>query len=338
MVTNHAGGETEDILFYPWGQNSWQLSGTGGYIYAGMPQYDPNVEVSYAKYRFYSPNLGRWHSPDPLGGDITNPQSLNRYAYVMNNHTTLTDPLGLGQCPPGTAGQGCNPEQASQSNLFPFMGSFLTCNVDGVDMPCGFAFDLYGEGAACIGNCSTPVVLGNTTYNIVQTAGPTVVIGPNGEEVSDESLVGDYGVSLLEGVNDAGATVPSPGLGTGGAAGCPQKILASFNAQFGTNRSMADVRNLGQMGGTVNINVFFPLGTVSPGQVVPGRFGGGPEGTGSSLHVANWSVGPRPGLEYAGQLFDIARAHLDQGNAYIFPSGTWAHLVYVLTHSAGPCP
>ncbi|HEV2499936.1 MAG TPA: RHS repeat-associated core domain-containing protein [Terriglobia bacterium] len=38
---------------------------------------------------------GRWLTPDPLGGDITNPQSLNRYAYALNNPTTLTDPLGL---------------------------------------------------------------------------------------------------------------------------------------------------------------------------------------------------------------------------------------------------
>jgi len=41
--------------------------------------------------------MRRWLTPDPLGGDITNPQSLNRYAYVGNNPTTLTDPLGL-QC------------------------------------------------------------------------------------------------------------------------------------------------------------------------------------------------------------------------------------------------
>jgi hypothetical protein len=38
---------------------------------------------------------GRWLSPDPAGGDVTNPQSLNRYAYVMNNPTTFVDPLGL---------------------------------------------------------------------------------------------------------------------------------------------------------------------------------------------------------------------------------------------------
>jgi hypothetical protein len=38
---------------------------------------------------------GHWLSPDPLAGDISNPQSLNRYAYVLDNPTTLTDPLGL---------------------------------------------------------------------------------------------------------------------------------------------------------------------------------------------------------------------------------------------------
>lgn len=38
---------------------------------------------------------GRWVTPDPLGGDITNPQCLNRYAYALNNPTTLTDPQGL---------------------------------------------------------------------------------------------------------------------------------------------------------------------------------------------------------------------------------------------------
>jgi hypothetical protein len=39
--------------------------------------------------------LGRWMTPDPLGGDVTNPQSLNRYAYALNNPTTFVDPLGL---------------------------------------------------------------------------------------------------------------------------------------------------------------------------------------------------------------------------------------------------
>jgi hypothetical protein len=40
-------------------------------------------------------------SPDPLAGDILNPQSLNRYTYVMNNPTNWTDPLGLFLAGPG---------------------------------------------------------------------------------------------------------------------------------------------------------------------------------------------------------------------------------------------
>ena len=34
-------------------------------------------------------------SPDPLGGHIKDSQTLNRYGYVRNNPTTLTDPTGL---------------------------------------------------------------------------------------------------------------------------------------------------------------------------------------------------------------------------------------------------
>ena len=96
MMTNHAGTAVEDVLFYPWGQ-TWpsHVWGGGGYNFATMPYYDPNANTNPTMYRFYTQNLGRWHSPDPLAGDITNPQSLNRYAYVMNNPTTLVDPLGL---------------------------------------------------------------------------------------------------------------------------------------------------------------------------------------------------------------------------------------------------
>jgi len=37
----------------------------------------------------------RWLSPDPLGGDVFDPQSLNRYAYTLNNPMRFIDPLGL---------------------------------------------------------------------------------------------------------------------------------------------------------------------------------------------------------------------------------------------------
>lgn len=48
-------------------------------------------------FRKYDPSAGRWLSPDPLGWaavDPTTPQSLDRYAYVLNQPLTLTDPNG----------------------------------------------------------------------------------------------------------------------------------------------------------------------------------------------------------------------------------------------------
>jgi len=52
--------------------------------------------------RFYSPALGRFLSPDtivpspgnPSHGDFLRSQSLNRYAYVLNNPLRYTDPTG----------------------------------------------------------------------------------------------------------------------------------------------------------------------------------------------------------------------------------------------------
>jgi RHS repeat-associated protein len=45
--------------------------------------------------RYYASSMGRFMSPDPTGGKIEDPQSLNRYAYVRNNPLSFTDPTGL---------------------------------------------------------------------------------------------------------------------------------------------------------------------------------------------------------------------------------------------------
>ncbi len=48
--------------------------------------------------RYNSSSLGRFMSPDPAGMmavDIGNPQTFNRYAYVLNNPLSFTDPFGL---------------------------------------------------------------------------------------------------------------------------------------------------------------------------------------------------------------------------------------------------
>jgi len=57
----------------------------------------PDGEFASPTRRLAAPQ-GRWQVPDPAGlaaVDPSNPQSWNRYAYVMNNPATSTDPLGL---------------------------------------------------------------------------------------------------------------------------------------------------------------------------------------------------------------------------------------------------
>jgi RHS repeat-associated protein len=48
--------------------------------------------------RYDSSSMGRFMSPDPVGGKRVDPQTLNKYSYVRNNPLTLTDPTGLYTC------------------------------------------------------------------------------------------------------------------------------------------------------------------------------------------------------------------------------------------------
>jgi len=56
---------------------------------------DTETGLDHTWFRQYSSNTGRWVSPDPARGNPLNPQSWNRYAYVLNNPLNLTDRLGL---------------------------------------------------------------------------------------------------------------------------------------------------------------------------------------------------------------------------------------------------
>jgi RHS repeat-associated protein len=49
----------------------------------------------YLRARYYDPAIGRFQSRDPWPANPMNPQSLDRYAYVLNNPANLIDPFGL---------------------------------------------------------------------------------------------------------------------------------------------------------------------------------------------------------------------------------------------------
>jgi RHS repeat-associated protein len=46
----------------------------------------------YYDSRYYNPDISRFISIDPWFGDIKNPQSLNKYSYVVNNPVKYFDP------------------------------------------------------------------------------------------------------------------------------------------------------------------------------------------------------------------------------------------------------
>jgi len=54
---------------------------------------DPNG-LNYMRFRWYSPGIKRFLSPDSEFGDLDDPSSLNPYTYAANNPVTLTDPNG----------------------------------------------------------------------------------------------------------------------------------------------------------------------------------------------------------------------------------------------------
>ncbi|WP_373000350.1 RHS repeat-associated core domain-containing protein, partial [Lutispora sp.] len=58
-------------------------------------QYDVYAGLWYAQARYYMPETGRFISEDPWPGDMTDPQTLNPYPYVVNNPLKYVDPLGL---------------------------------------------------------------------------------------------------------------------------------------------------------------------------------------------------------------------------------------------------
>jgi RHS repeat-associated protein len=96
LATTPARGYVSSLAYAPFGEQYSAVDQGGAEGFAGG-----GVGFAFDDYGFpfrdYSAK-GRWTSPDPAGlvaVDPTNPQSLNRYAYVLNNPLANTDPTGL---------------------------------------------------------------------------------------------------------------------------------------------------------------------------------------------------------------------------------------------------
>ena len=83
---------------------TWNTAGSPGggttdvaYKYTGKEQ-DDSTGLYFYEARYYDPVLGRFIQPDTIVPDPLGPQTLNRYAYVLNNPLIYTDPSGNFAC------------------------------------------------------------------------------------------------------------------------------------------------------------------------------------------------------------------------------------------------
>lgn len=100
VIASSAGVILDDLDFYPFGGERPVTSSSGNQFKFTGYERDPESGLDYASARHYSSVLGRFTSPDPIIGALENPQSWNRYSYVLNNPINNTDSSGL--CPDGS--------------------------------------------------------------------------------------------------------------------------------------------------------------------------------------------------------------------------------------------
>jgi RHS repeat-associated protein len=82
------------------------------YLFKGY-RYDTETGLYYVNARYYSPGLGRFLQPDPIGIG----GGANLYAYVGNDPINLTDPLGTSASPQGSG----NSQQSTEGYISAFL-------------------------------------------------------------------------------------------------------------------------------------------------------------------------------------------------------------------------
>ena len=89
--------EEQDNEFYAFGETDTidlgDSDNNNNYKYTGK-ELDLETGLYYYGARYYNPEIGRFVQADTLKGEVSNPQSLNRYAYTMNNPMKFVDPTG----------------------------------------------------------------------------------------------------------------------------------------------------------------------------------------------------------------------------------------------------
>ncbi len=110
-ITDSSGNLKEKLAYDTWGKrrnfDAGVINGsstpdsldgiTDNKGFTGHEMLD-ELDLVHMNGRVYDPLIARFLSADPLVQDPINGQSYNRYSYVLNNPTNLTDPTGFASC------------------------------------------------------------------------------------------------------------------------------------------------------------------------------------------------------------------------------------------------
>ena len=92
LVTTESGTTATAVAYKSFGEDA--VTGKkNSYTYNGKEK--DSAGLYYYGARYYDPGTGRFISRDFSSGRMTNPQTLNRYAYCLNNPLRYRDPDGL---------------------------------------------------------------------------------------------------------------------------------------------------------------------------------------------------------------------------------------------------
>jgi RHS repeat-associated protein len=222
-----------DGSYAPFGE-SYNETGTTDRSFTGQNE-DAVTDLYDFMYREYHPTQGRWVSPDPAGlgaVDPANPQSWNRYAYVLNNPLSFLDPAGTDCVYLNDSGDGV--ESIDRS------GGATECWSDG-----GYWADGYVGDSSWVQTFSNSDLIGITS-NLDGQVGFTLACSLNDGGTAYSQMfslvdplasLATAGLSPNTGLSSAGAHVlpqnPAPGQGYWAYATCFSARMAGHVVEEG---------------------------------------------------------------------------------------------------------
>ncbi|GEM_PF-3136472 len=94
LTANSSGSKVAELRYKPWGESRYTSGVTPtARRFTGQIE-DAAIGLYFYNARSYDPSLGRFIQADTMVPSPANPQSLNRYAYTLNNPLRYTDPTG----------------------------------------------------------------------------------------------------------------------------------------------------------------------------------------------------------------------------------------------------